>query len=35
LTGSRQLSPQVAAALLAKLPAELTSRQAQISLRFN
>ena len=30
LTGSRQLSPQVAAALLAKLPAELTSRQAQI-----
>ena len=30
LTGSRQLSPQVAAALLAKLPAELTNRQAQI-----
>jgi transposase len=30
LTGSRQLSPQVAATLLAKLPAELTSRQAQI-----
>ena len=26
----RQLSPQVAAALLAKLPAELTSRRAQI-----
>ena len=29
-TASRQLSPQVAAALLAKMPAELTSRQAQI-----
>ena len=30
LTASRQLSPQVAAALLAKMPAELTNRQAQI-----
>jgi transposase len=29
-TGSRQLSPQVAAALLSKVPAELTSQQAQI-----
>jgi transposase len=28
LTASRQLSPQVAAALLVKMPAELTSRQA-------
>jgi transposase len=28
--GSRQLSPQVAAALLSKVRAELTSRQAQI-----
>ena len=30
MTASRQLSPQVAAALLVKMPAELTSRQAQI-----
>ena len=30
LTASRQLSPQVAAGLLARMPAELTSRQAQI-----
>ena len=30
LTGSRQLSPQVAAALLSKARAELTSEQAQI-----
>src|SRR6476646_2617674 len=29
-TGSRQLSPQVAAALLSKVRAELTSQQAQI-----
>ena len=29
-TGSRQLSPQVAAALLSKIRAELTSKQAQI-----
>jgi hypothetical protein len=29
-TGSRQLSPQVAAALLSKVCAELTSQQAQI-----
>jgi hypothetical protein len=29
-TGSRQLSPQVAVALLSKVPAELTSQQAQI-----
>jgi hypothetical protein len=30
LTASRQLSSQVTAALLVKMPAELTSRQAQI-----
>jgi hypothetical protein len=29
-TGSKQLSPQVAAALLSKIRAELTSQQAQI-----